>query len=73
MSEIRITDIRELPAQTIERMGLTDLMVTYLVDGRRSYTLLVPKDDATHESLKVRIQADEKSRLALMGAPFRVE
>ncbi len=51
MSEIRITDIRELPAQTIERMGLTDLMVTYLVDGRRSYTLLVPKDDATHESL----------------------
>lgn len=73
MSKIRIVDVRDAAATTIERAGKMDVVVTYVVDEQRSYAFGMPKEDFTPEKAIQIIKDDERERLKLIGESFEVK
>jgi len=63
----RITDMRDAPALTVERVGQTDVIVAWLEDGVRPYTLRLPKEDFTPEKAILLVEAEVRRRSALVG------
>ena len=73
MSVVTIIDVRDSPGATIARAGKMDVVVTYTVDGQRSYVISMPKEDFTPDAAMARIRADEAERLKLIGETFEVK
>ena len=73
MSMVTIVDVRDSPGTTIARAGKMDVVVTYTVDGQRSYVISMPKEDFTPDAAMARIRADEAERLKLIGETFEVK
>ncbi len=66
MSQITVTEFREIPASTVARIGKTDVMITYMVDNARQYSLIMPKEEATPEAVTKRISDAERERLKII-------
>ena len=72
MSEIRVADVVEVPAQGPGRQGKMDVVIAYAVDEVRQYQIRMPREDYTPEAAKKRIEADELERLKLVNQTFTV-
>jgi len=68
--EAEIVSVLDIPSPDATRLGKTDVMVTYRVDPLHSFTIRVPKEEATTAKIKAAVQADWNTRKELIGAKF---
>jgi len=68
--EAEIVSVLDVPSPEATRMGKTDVMVTYRVDPLHSFTIRMPKEEATKEKIRAAIQADWNTRKEIIGAKF---
>jgi len=68
--EVKILDVRKLPAVTPERQGKLDRWISYEVDGTTRGLVKVPDESFTEDALKKAIAADVKDRAGLVGKTF---
>jgi len=68
--EAEIVSVLDIPSPDPTRLGKTDVMVTYRVDPLHSFTIRIPKEEATTVKIKAAVQADWNTRKELIGAKF---
>lgn len=73
MSLIRVVNMIEFPAREPTRQGKMDVIVTYVADEQRSYTITIPKEEYTPEKAKELIKKEELERLKLIGQSIDVK
>ncbi len=66
-TEYTIIDVRTLPTADPLRAGKLDAIVVYQTDPMHTYTVTVPKEDATPERLKPILMHENEDRLKLIG------
>jgi len=66
--EAEIVSVLDIPSPEATRMGKMDVMVTYRVDPLHSFTIRIPKEEATKERIRAAIQADWNTRKEMIGA-----
>ena len=71
--EVRILDTRKVPSGDPARVGKTDYVVTYQVDGLRTHYVEIPKEAPTEAEIQAAIKATEKARGALVGKAFTID
>jgi hypothetical protein len=71
--EVRILDTRKLPSADPARVGKSDYVVTYQVDGLRTHYVLLPKEAPTEAEIQAAIKAEEKSRAGIVGRAFTID
>jgi len=65
--EVTIVDIRDVPAIDPERVGKTDVLVTWQIDPARTYRVRIPKEEFDEERLKAEIRKELKAKLPWIG------
>jgi hypothetical protein len=71
--EVRILDTRKLPSADPARVGKSDYVVTYQVDGLRTHYVILPKETPTEAEIQTAIKAEEKTRSAQVGKAFTID
>lgn len=72
MSKIKISEAVEIYSADPGRLGRKDALVTYTVDGVRTYMITIPAEDATPERITEKIREAEEARSKLIGKEFEV-
>jgi len=68
--EAEVVSVLDIPSPDPTRLGKTDVMITYRVDPLHSFTIRMPKEEATAAKIKAAIQADWNTRKEIIGAKF---
>jgi hypothetical protein len=68
--EAEIVSVLDIPSPDPTRLGKVDVMITYRVDPLHSFTLRIPKEDATPAKIKAAVQEDWNKRKEIIGAKF---
>jgi hypothetical protein len=68
--EVKIEDVRQVPALDAGRLGKRDTLVTYRIGAGRARTVLLPKDAPTAAEVQAAIRAQETASTALIGQSF---
>jgi hypothetical protein len=71
--EARILDTRKIPSADPARVGKSDYVVTYQVDGLRSHYVVIPKDAPTEAEITAAVKAEEKTRASQVGRTFPID
>jgi len=72
MAKVNIISIRRTPSLATGRIGLTDTMVTFQVEGVGSDFVLIPDADAGAKAIEDAVRAKVASRHASEGSTFDV-
>lgn len=70
--EIQIMDAVQVYSGEPARLGKKDTWVTYVVDGKRSYILTLPSEDATEAKIMDAIKKAETDRAKVVGKKFTI-
>jgi len=68
--EVKIEDVRPVPALDAGRVGKRDTLVTYRLAAGRARTVLIPKDAPSAVEVQAAIRAQESVSTALIGHSF---
>jgi hypothetical protein len=71
--EVKILDTRKLQSADAARVGKSDYVVTYQVDGLRTHYVILPKETPTEAEIQAAIKAEEKARAATVGRSFTID
>ena len=71
--EVRILDTRKIPSADPARVGKSDYVVTYQVDGLRTHYVILPQEAPSDAQIQSAIKAEEKARGALVGKAFTID
>ena len=63
----KIIDIRDVPSTDPVRVGKLDTVITYQVDAFRTYSMIMPKEEATTEAIRAKIKAEMAERMKIIG------
>lgn len=70
--EVSILATVDVPAITPDRVGKTDVLITYRVGPYQSGMVRVPKEDFTEETVKAAITKDVNEKAKYVGMKFNV-
>jgi len=62
----------DVPAIDPDRMGKTDVLVTYRIGPYQSGMVRIPKEKFAEEAVKAAIKADVESKAKYVGMRFKV-
>jgi hypothetical protein len=71
--EVKILDTRKIPSADAARVGKSDYVVTYQVDGLRTHYVILPVEAPSEAQIQAAIKAEEKARGALVGKAFTID
>jgi len=70
--EVEILATVDVPAISPDRVGQTDVLVTYRVGPYQSGMVRVPKEDFTEAKVKAAVKKDVEAKAKYVGMKFRV-
>lgn len=70
--EVTILATVDVPAVTPDRMGKTDVLVTYRIGQYQSGMVRVPKEEFTQEKVMAAIKKDVELKAKYVGMTFKV-
>ena len=70
--EVEILSTVDIPSTVPERRGKIDVMVTYRVGPYQSGMVMVPKEEATEDSISAAVKADIEVKAKFVGMKFKV-
>jgi len=70
--EVEILATVDVPAVSPDRVGQTDVLVTYRVGPYQSGMVRVPKEDFTEAKVKAAIKKDVETKAKYVGMKFKV-
>lgn len=70
--EIEIIEAVDIFSTDPARVGQKDTMVTYTVDKRRTYMVILPAEEADEARIEAAIRQAEEARGKLIGKKFEV-
>ncbi len=71
--EVRILDTRKIPSADAGRVGKSDYVVTYQVDGLRTHYVVLPIEAPSEAQIQAAIKAEEKARASTVGRAFTID
>lgn len=71
--EVKILDTRKIPSADPGRVGKSDYVVTYQVDGLRTHYVVLPQEAPSDAQIQSAIKAEEKARAGLVGRSFTID
>jgi hypothetical protein len=71
--EVKILDTRKLPSADAARVGKSDTVVTYQVDGLRTHYVILPVEAPSEAQIQAAIKAEEKARAGIVGKAFTID
>ncbi len=72
MANVKIVTYRDMPSLSKERFGMMDTIVSYQVDGKGPYDLIMPKEKLTPQAVEEAVRAAVQTRVAIEGKTFTV-
>jgi hypothetical protein len=69
-TEVKILDVRPMPAADPARVGKRDTVVVYSVANGAARRVTLPKENATKAEIEAAIRANETASAALIGSTF---
>ena len=72
MPDIEVTEAVEMFSADPARVGKKDTWVTYVVNGARTYSIIIPSEEATEARIEEEIGKAESERAKLIGKKFTV-
>lgn len=70
--EVSILATVDVPGGSPDRIGKTDVLVTYRIGPYQSGMIRVPKEQFTEEKVKAAIKADVELKAKYVGMKFKV-
>jgi len=70
--EVTILATVDVPAIDPDRMGKTDVLVTYRIGPYQSGMVRIPKETLTEDKVKAAIKADVDAKAKYVGMKFKV-
>lgn len=70
--EVTILATVDVPATTPDRMGKTDVLITYRIGPYQSGMVRIPKEDFTEEKVKAAVKKDVELKAKYVGMKFKV-
>lgn len=70
--EVEILATVDVPANSPDRTGQTDVLVTYRVGPYQSGMIRVPKEDFSESKVKAAIKKDVDAKAKYVGMKFKV-
>ncbi len=64
---VQIISMLDVPAQTPERLGKMDMLLTYRVDPLHSFTIRIPAETSTPDKIDAAIRSDYAVRKPLIN------
>lgn len=70
--EVTILATVDVPATSPDRMGKTDVLVTYRIGPYQSGMVRIPKETFTEDKVKAAVKADVELKAKYVGMKFNV-
>jgi len=70
--EVEILATVDVPSNSPDRIGQTDVLVTYRVGPYQSGMIRVPKEDFSEAKVKAAIKKDVEAKAKYVGMKFKV-
>ena len=70
-TKFTVIDVRDLPAADPARMGKWDKIVVYEIDPEHRYSVAVPKETFSDDTLRAAVKADMEGRTKWVGKTFQ--
>lgn len=71
-TKFTVLDVRELPSPNPERIGKWDKLVVYELDPTHRYTIRVPAETFSKETLIAAVKADMEERSLWVNQSFQL-
>ena len=71
-TEIKVIDVRDLPSADVARMGKWDKIVVYEIDAEHRYSVAVPAESFSEDTLRAAVKADMETRTKWLNKKFQV-
>jgi hypothetical protein len=72
VKEVEIVSTVDIPSQDPKRIGKFDVLVTYRVDMLHTFSVRIPKEEATTTKIEEAIRNDYAKRKELIGRKVKV-
>ena len=66
-TKFTVIDVRDLPSADTARMGKWDKIVVYEIDPEHRYSVSVPAETFTEDTLRAAVKADMEDRTKWVG------
>jgi len=70
--EVTILATVDVPATSPDRMGKTDVLITYRIGPYQSGMVRIPKEAFTEEKVKAAVKTDVELKAKYVGMKFKV-
>lgn len=70
-TEFKVIDVRDLPSADPARMGKWDKIIVYEIDPEHRYSVAVPAETFSEDTLRAAVKADMQGRTKWVGKTFR--
>jgi len=71
-AEFKVIDVQQLPSPDPRRMGKWDKVIVYELDPLRRYSVLVPAETFSEETLRAAVKADLETRAQWLNKKFQL-
>ncbi len=72
MAEAKVLKTIPMPSSDPATKGGVNTWVIYQVDGKRTETVVLPKESPTEAEIQTAVKAAEAKRAKITGSPFKV-
>jgi hypothetical protein len=70
--KVKIVDKREIPTAEPARVGKLDVLITYQLEGFKTYLIRIPQEEFNEEELVKRIKVEMEERALWTGKELEI-
>ncbi len=71
-TKFKVIDVRDLPSADPVRMGKWDKIVIYEIDPEHRYSVSIPAETFSDDTLRAAVKADMEARTKWVGKSFQL-